>query len=138
MPALSTTLTPNRAPGVPPTISCHLYVPGSSIPAGFGIPWDPHSGMNELLIRATCEPSSIRLDFGKGSANQYIYKTSYHYHEGMSGWNSAPLASTEELHRAVLNDPLPPAVHMHMEWKRMEVRMPGQRVHAVVLANTKL
>jgi hypothetical protein len=72
-------------------------IPSSSIPAGYGAPWDVFSA-NELLIAATCTTvSDATLNYGKGSALQYIYKTGHHYHAGMSGWSPINLTSSETL-----------------------------------------
>jgi hypothetical protein len=67
-------------------VSCHQYTPGPTIPIGFSVPCDTQSGMNELLIKATCQDTTAAtLDFGRGVSTQYIYKTGYHYHAGMAG-----------------------------------------------------
>ena len=81
----------------PSPVACHLYTPGSTIPAGFGAPWDVFSA-NELLIKATCQNlTDATLDFGKGDSLQYIYTTGYHYHAGLAGWMPFTLTSTESL-----------------------------------------
>jgi hypothetical protein len=65
---------------------------------GFGVPWDVFSGMNELLIRPTCQNlTDATPDFGRGVSTQYIYNTGYHYHAGLSGWMPFTLTSTESL-----------------------------------------
>jgi hypothetical protein len=90
------TPTPTPTP-TPSSVACHLYTPTNSIPSGFGVPWDVFSA-NELLIKATCQNlTDATLDFGKGSATQYIYNTGYHYHAGLSGWMPMTLSSTEAL-----------------------------------------
>jgi hypothetical protein len=72
------------------------YTPSSSIPSGFGVPWDVQT--NDLLIKATCTTTSdATLDFGKNSPSQYIYKTAYHYHTSMTNWSPLTLTSAESL-----------------------------------------
>jgi hypothetical protein len=77
--------------------ACHLYTPGSTIPTGFGAPWDVFSA-NELLIKATCQNATdATLDFGRGVSTQYIYNTGYHYHAGLANWTPMTLTSIESL-----------------------------------------
>jgi hypothetical protein len=98
-PSPSPTATPTpTVPPLPTPVSCHLYTTSSVIPTGYGVPWDVLSGLNEMLIKATRQNlTDATLDFGKGSASQYIYKTGYHYHPGLSGWTPINLSSLESL-----------------------------------------
>ena len=74
---------------------CHTYTSTSSIPPGFGVPWDTTT--NELLIKATCTTSSATIDLGRGNPLQYIYRIGYHYRNGMSGWMPVNYTSQEQL-----------------------------------------
>jgi hypothetical protein len=51
-----------------------------------------------MLIKATCQNlTDATMDYGRGSALQYIYKTGYHYHAGLSGCMPMALTSAETL-----------------------------------------
>jgi len=92
--------SPSPSPSLSPTpsapISCHQYTPASTLPTGYGAPYDVLSA-NEMLMRATCSSSSVTIDLGRGDANQYIYNTGYSYHQGQSGWTPVSYTSTESL-----------------------------------------
>ena len=89
--------SPSPVPTPPGSVACHQYVPASSIPSGYGVPWDTQSGMNELLIKATCNTTNVTLDMGKGDQNQYVYNTGYYYRSGLANWTEFLLTSTEPL-----------------------------------------
>jgi hypothetical protein len=93
-PLPSSSPVPTPPPG---SVSCHQYFPGSIIPSGYGVPWDTISGLNELLIKATCNASSVTIDMGKGDPLQYIYRTSYYDHSGLASWTPVTMTSTEAL-----------------------------------------
>jgi hypothetical protein len=83
-------------PGPTGPVACHQYTSGSSIPAGFGSPWDVLSA-NEMLMTATCDTTLARIDLGRGNAMQYIYQTGYLFKTGGNAWNPIPYTSTESL-----------------------------------------
>jgi hypothetical protein len=66
---------------------CATYTSGSSIPQGFGVPWDTLSGTNDMLIKVACDTSSASIDLGTGNALQYIYNTGYLFKTGGTSWN---------------------------------------------------
>jgi hypothetical protein len=50
-----------------------------------------------LLISATCDTASARLDLGKGDPLQYIYNQGYLFKTGGTNWIPVPYTSTESL-----------------------------------------
>ena len=50
-----------------------------------------------MLIKATCDTASARIDLGKGDPLQYIYNTGYLYKTGGTNWTQVPYTSTESL-----------------------------------------
>jgi parallel beta-helix repeat protein len=90
------TPTPTPTPSSGPS-ACSLYTPSSSIPAGFGSPYDVLSSPSTLLISATCDVSSARIDLGKGDPLQYIYNTGYLYKTRGTNWTPVSYTSPETL-----------------------------------------
>jgi hypothetical protein len=78
---------------------CSVYTPSSSIPAGFGSPYDVAFSSSTNLIRVSCGTSSVRVDLGSGTNNpdQYIYHTGYLYKTGLTDWAPISYTSTETL-----------------------------------------
>ena len=72
-------------------VSCETYRPGgTSIPQGFGLPWQPDYLPNELALKASCDGQNINVEAGNGSSianitTQYVYTTGYHWQN--SKWN---------------------------------------------------
>jgi hypothetical protein len=79
-----------------PTL-CNQYTPTSTIPSGYGSPFDVVSSPSTLLISATCDVASARIDLGKGDLLQYIYNTGYLFKTGGTSWSPVPYTSTEAL-----------------------------------------
>jgi hypothetical protein len=75
---------------------CSQYTPSSTIPTGYGVPWDVFSA-NTLVMKATCNPSNVTLDSGRGDPMQYIYNQGYSFRAGQSSWMQMPYTSTESL-----------------------------------------
>jgi hypothetical protein len=48
-------------------------------------------------MRATCTPTTVTLDLGRGEALQYIYNQGYSYRAGQTGWTALPYTSQESL-----------------------------------------
>jgi hypothetical protein len=94
--------TPTPLPSVSPvptpppsSVSCHQYTPGASIPSGYGVPWNTQSGINEVLMKATCNAASVTLEMGSGSTNQSIYKTGYYYRTALTSWTPVTYTSQD-------------------------------------------
>jgi hypothetical protein len=81
-----------------------------------------------------------------------VYKTGYHYHTGMSTWSPLTLTSTESLiasswypktAQTTLTGLDLTTTHYvlgyvwFMEWKCLEMRMPGLGVHTELLDDTE-
>ena len=74
----TTQLPPSPSPTPSPGFSvCNQYTPSSTIPAGYGSPYDVLTSPSTLLISATYDVASARIDLGKGDPLQYVYNTSY-------------------------------------------------------------
>jgi hypothetical protein len=69
---------------------CATYTSGSSIPQGFGVPWDV-ANPSSLLLRAECAPPSVTLSLGDNSTLTYIYKTAYVAPNGATSWTPLDL-----------------------------------------------
>jgi hypothetical protein len=82
----SVTVTVGGAGGGP----CHQYTPSTSIPSGFGSPYDVAFSSSVLLIRATCDSSGATIDLGTGNTLQYIYQTGYTTPQGATTWSQIP------------------------------------------------
>jgi hypothetical protein len=65
--------------------SCATYTSGSSIPQGFGVPWDVMNPAS-LLLKAECAPPSVTLSIGDSSTLTYVYKTAYVAADGATSW----------------------------------------------------
>jgi chitinase len=55
--------------------ACALYTPSTSLPTGFGSPFDVVSAPSTNLMQVTCDTASARIDLGKSDPLQYIYNT---------------------------------------------------------------
>jgi hypothetical protein len=67
-------------------------------PPGYRDPYDVAFSPSTNLIRTTCDASSVRIDLGSGSPDQYIYNTDYLYKPGISsGWTPVSYTSAEAL-----------------------------------------
>ena len=53
--------------------SCNLYTAGSTIPDGFGVPWNVFNP-TQLLLKASCTSSSVTADIGPAT---YVYHQGY-------------------------------------------------------------
>lgn len=53
--------------------SCHAFTSGSTIPSGFGVPWNVFNP-SELLLKAFCTDSSITAEVSPAT---YVYKQGY-------------------------------------------------------------
>jgi hypothetical protein len=105
-PTLTPTPTPTPTPSTlpspspiptPPTMACHQYTPTSSIPAGFGSPYDVVSAPSTNLMQTTCATSSVAVDLGKGDPLQYIYNTGDLFKTGNTNWSPISYTSAESL-----------------------------------------
>ena len=76
---------------------CHLYTITSTIPSGFGVPWDVLSPAQDMLLKATCDASSVSVSLGSGNPMQYIYNTGYRFKTGQTSWSPISYTSTETL-----------------------------------------
>ena len=72
------------------TASCATYQYGSTIPQGFGVPWDVLNPAS-LLLRAECAPPNVTLSIGDSSNLTYIYKTAYVAPSGATTWTPLDL-----------------------------------------------
>jgi hypothetical protein len=72
--------------------SCEHYHAGSSIPLGFGVPWDVTSP-STLLLKATCTPPTVVLRVGNPATTKvvYVYKTAYVAPSGAPQWTPVDL-----------------------------------------------
>jgi murein DD-endopeptidase MepM/ murein hydrolase activator NlpD len=78
---------------------CHMITsstPLSSIPQGFGVPWNV-SNPSELIIQAFCSASSVSITLGNQNPLQYIYNAGYLYKQGSTNWTPINYTSTEAL-----------------------------------------
>ena len=55
------------------THPCHLYSGGSTVPDGWGVPWDVFNP-TQLLLKAFCTNSSITAEIGPAT---YVYNQGY-------------------------------------------------------------
>jgi DUF5010 C-terminal domain len=78
-------------------VACSLYTPSTSIPTGFGSPYDVVSSPSTNLMQVTCDITSARLDLGKGDPLQYIYNQGYLFKTGGSAWSPVSYTSSESL-----------------------------------------
>ena len=71
---------------------CSQYTNTSTIPTGFGVPWDVLSP-STMLMSATCTPPTILLKAGNPSTTKtmYVYKTAYVAPSGATGWTPIDL-----------------------------------------------
>jgi hypothetical protein len=53
--------------------SCNLYTVGSTIPSGFGVPWNVFDP-TQLLLKASCTSSSVTADVGPAT---YVYNQGF-------------------------------------------------------------
>jgi len=72
--------------------SCNLYNTNSSIPTGYGVPWNLLSSSRELLLTSICGTFSVDLRVGQGDPTHYIYNQGYSYQNG--AWQPFTLAGT--------------------------------------------
>lgn len=68
-----------------------LWAGGSSLPAGFGVPYNTTSSERELVLRADCvyakwnSEGHVRVEAGAGEELQYIYKQGFEW--TAEGWS---------------------------------------------------
>ena len=77
---------------LPITSSCTLINPSTTLPAGWGAPWDVFSSSHETLIGGDCTGSTASVNVGTGSLAEYIYKLGYTYNG--SAWKPVTLTGT--------------------------------------------
>ncbi len=58
--------------------TCHIWDSTSTIPAGFGVPYDVFSATKATIMKALCGGGEIKVTIGNGSSNQYIYTKGYY------------------------------------------------------------
>ena len=75
------------------TTACTTYTSGSSIPQGFGVPWDV-ANPSSLLLKAECTPPTVVLKVGDGSQLTYIYHTAHIAPSSAPNWMEVPLFGT--------------------------------------------
>lgn len=66
------------------------YSSGSTIPQGFGVPWDVANPAS-LLLKADCTPPTIVLKVGDNNNLTYVYKTAYVAPSGAQSWTAVDL-----------------------------------------------
>jgi hypothetical protein len=76
--------------------SCTLYTSGSTIPQGFGVPWDVTSPQT-LLLNANCTPPTVLFKAGDPNTTKtlYVYKTAYTAPSGAQGWTPVDLFGSQ-------------------------------------------
>jgi hypothetical protein len=74
--------TPDPDP-VPDT--SHQITSGSAIPTGYGAPYNVTSVDKELLVKATCGSTSVKVEVGDGNASTYVYNKGYIYRNPSTG-----------------------------------------------------
>jgi hypothetical protein len=67
------------------TGNCHRYGNRSTIPQGFGVPWDV-TNPSSMLLKASCSTGSVILELGDNHPYTYIYKTAYLTRPGATSW----------------------------------------------------
>jgi cell division septation protein DedD len=80
------TVTPAGAAGG----YCHLYTAGSTIPPGFGVPWDV-TNPSSLLLKAQCTGAGATLTLGDDQPLTYIYRNAHLAKAGATGWSPVSL-----------------------------------------------
>lgn len=83
----------------PTSVSCHRYTPSSTIPQGFGVPWDVFDPASPpVLITASCSsngaPLSVNDPLNPSYPYRYAYKDGYDVISGQSSWTRIPLSGT--------------------------------------------
>ena len=58
-------------------VACHHLTPADPIPAGSGAAFDVFSG--ELLLRAVCTSSDVRIEAGNVSSTRYVFEDGYEW-----------------------------------------------------------
>jgi hypothetical protein len=66
---------------------CHTLSFGSTVPAGYGAPWNVFSGAHELLLKALCMTSWKSVEVGPGSSSLIIYTQGYTWNVATSQWD---------------------------------------------------
>jgi Carbohydrate binding module (family 6) len=89
-----TTLTFTQSGG--PT-QCAQYTPSTSIPTGFGSPYDVAFSPSTNLIQTTCSTNSVTVNLGNQNPLTYMYNTGYLYKQGLTTWQAVNYTSTESL-----------------------------------------
>jgi parallel beta-helix repeat protein len=76
--------------------SCTLYTSGSTIPQGFGVPWDVQNP-SIMLLNAACTPPTVLLKAGNPNTASvlYVYKTAYTAPSGAQGWTPVDLFGSQ-------------------------------------------
>jgi len=81
--------------------SCAQYATSSSIPSGFGVPWDV---MNPsiMLLTAQCTPPTVLLKAGDPTTAKtlYVYKTAYVALGGAPSWDPVDLFGSQLISQA--------------------------------------
>lgn len=67
------------------------------VSAGYGAAYDIVEGSAALLIQVRCDLTVPRLDVGRGSVNDYVYKTAWLYPSNGTSWQQIDLTSTSAL-----------------------------------------
>ena len=63
----------------------------SSIPSGFGMPFNIFSSIKELLVSGVCDPTTATITVGSpGNSTIYVYEKAYVYKNGT--WNPVSLS----------------------------------------------
>jgi hypothetical protein len=73
-------------------VSCMKYTSSSSIPQGFGVPWDVLNP-SIILISASCTPPMAVIKVGNPNtlSTMYIYGTAYAAPSGAQSWSRVDL-----------------------------------------------
>lgn len=72
-------------------IECSQLSKSTSIPSGYGTPYNFFTPQKELLLRVVCETSGEVFYVGSGGTNQYMYKDAY---EWRNGWQKVTLSGS--------------------------------------------
>jgi hypothetical protein len=73
------------------TLACpNVLISGSSVPSGYGAPYNVLSPERELIVEATCNATVVTLDAGSGRPTQYVYR--YGHEWTGSAWRQFELS----------------------------------------------
>ena len=78
---------------------CHRYTNGTTIPQGFGVPWDTNNP-SVTLLKAMCGAGSTTLELGDQNSLTYIYKQAYIARPGATGWTPITLLGSNQISNA--------------------------------------